>query len=382
MDRFFEFEKAKLFDTWKRLRNNKYSNKNIEYFHNFFRDFYNKIKSEDIKLLTIDQKTLLKFAISYFQTRVNCLSNNTATNAPYEIVESIKLAAKEWVDDIDKYIILTNYGDYSFFYDLNEDIILSYIENDYSLKFEYKTILLSIPQQYYRDYLNNVVLYHEIGHFIDTVNGVSDIAVRRLLNDFINNINHNEIYDYFPFLRGISGVDIIKSKKLLQIIHSHFMEYFADIFASRYVGENIEKYLKYLTYPKSETEDYSPTHPSNKLRFKMIDDFIQKRSNYVIDILQSILEKKGLPKLCKISSTIKADDLYRLLPVELTTDQDVHALYSLAWEVWDGDRNRFKKENNMSFDLQPTQLYTIINNLVEKSISNYLIKTKWQDVSK
>ena len=99
-------------------------------------------------------------------------------------------------------------------------------------------------------------------------------------------------------------------------------------------------------------------------------------------MIQYILGKKGLPNLCKISSSINASDLYRLLPVKLSTDHDIHALYSLAWDVWDGDRSRFKSENNMSFDLQPTQLYTILNNLVEKSISNYLIKIKWQNVSK
>ena len=50
MDRFFEFEKAKLFDTWKRARNNKYSNPKFEAFHNFFNAFYEKIKNKNISL--------------------------------------------------------------------------------------------------------------------------------------------------------------------------------------------------------------------------------------------------------------------------------------------------------------------------------------------
>ena len=376
MDRFFEFEKAKLFDTWKRARNNKYSNPKFDEFHNYFKKFYDKIKNEDVASLAKSQKICLRNAMQYFQERVNCLSNNTATNAPYEVVESIKLAAKTWVPNIDDYIILTRYGDYSFYADQRmEEEVLTYIANDYDIPFDKKTVLLSIPQHYYRDYLNNVVLYHEIGHFVDTVNSITDIAFNITINNISKNINYNDILQVFPFF---SRTDIPHK----YFLYHHFKEYFADIFAVSFIGQSIEKYLKYLAYPKSETEDDSPTHPSNKLRFKMTNDFIQGRSNYVIDILQSILEKKGLPKLCKISSTIKADDLYRLLPVELTTDQDVHALYSLAWEVWDGDRNRFKKENNMYFDLQSTQLYTIINNLVEKSISNYLIKTKWQNVSK
>ena len=376
MDRFFEFEKAKLFDTWKRARNNKYSNPKFEEFHNFFKAFYDKIKNEDIASLTETQKIYLKQAMLYFQERVNCLSNNTATNAPYEVVESIKLAAKKWVPDIDDYIILTRYGDYSFYVDQKmEEEVLTYIENDYNIPFHKKTVLLSIPQHYYRDYLNNVVLYHEIGHFVDTINSITDIAVNVTINHIFNKRNSDEILQAFPFLSNNN----IPHRYFLDY---HFKEYFADIFAASFIGRNIDKYLKYLSYPKTETEDYSPTHPSNKLRFKMMDEFLQGKNNYVIDMIQYILGKKGLPNLCKISSTINANDLYRLLPVELSTDHDIHALYSLAWNVWDGDRSRFKSENNMSFDLQPTQLYTILNNLVEKSISNYLIKTKWENVSK
>lgn len=109
MDRFFEFEKAKLFDTWKRSRNNRFSNKKIEEFHNCFKQFYDKIKHEDVTTLSEDKKKCLKNTIDYFQLRVNCLSNNTGTNAPYEVIESIKCAARDWVADIDDYIILTTF---------------------------------------------------------------------------------------------------------------------------------------------------------------------------------------------------------------------------------------------------------------------------------
>lgn len=381
MDRFFEFEKAKLFDTWKRARNNKYSNPKFEEFHNFFKAFYEKIKNEDVASLTETQKICLKKAMSYFQERVNCLSNNTATNAPYEVVESIKLAAKTWVPNIDDYIILTRYGDYSFSYHPEEDAILTYIENDYSIHFDYKTVLLAIPQHYYRDYLNNVVLYHEIGHFVDRVNGISNVLLNILIQDL--NRRSNDIIEYFPYLNSDSFDAYGNPKNGIEnIIESHFEEYFADLFAARYVGKNIERYLKYVCFPNSNNTNFYDSHPSNERRFAMIDDFLSNKSNYVIDSIQNTLNKKGLSNLEKISSSITSDDLYNLLPIELTTDHDIHDLYSLAWEVWDGDRSRFRRENNMSFDLQPTQLYTILNNLVEKSISNYLIKTKWENVSK
>lgn len=386
MDRFFEFEKAKLFDTWKRSRNNKYSNPKLQEFHNFFRDFYEKIKNEDVSTLSVDKKTYLKAAIEYFQTRVNCLSNNTATNAPYEVIESIKCAAKDWVLDIDKYIILTRYGDYCFFHDNTEEAVLLYIENDYGKKFDHKTVLLSIPQHYYRDYMNNVVLYHEIGHFVDTVNGISDIAVRLMMDKFRRDEELVEMCDLFPCLTGMkyntigdmSGNIINKSDEFL--LKRHWMEYFADIFASSYIGKNITRYLSYVCYPDCSCSDYSVTHPSNEKRFKVVDDFIDNKSNYVIKIIQEILNGRFGKQLTNYSNTITPDDLYKLLPIELVSDNDIHRLYATAWDVWYGDRSKFKTNNNLSHDLQPTQIYSILNNLVEKSISNYLVTKKWNNV--
>ena len=54
----------------------------------------------------------------------------------------------------------------------------------------------------------------------------------------------------------------------------------------------------------------------------------------------------------------------------------------MAWDIWYGDRSEFKKQNNLVEDLNPSQLYSILNNLVEKSISNYLIQKKWNNVPK
>ena len=235
--------------------------------------------------------------------------------------------------------------------------------------------------------MNNVILYHEIGHFVDSVNNISFAACYKTIDDIQNRLNLDKVYQEFPFIRGISidniiNISSLQLKEIGWYLYRHWAEYFADIFAASFIGKNIERYLRYSEFPNSGSDVFSQTHPSNKQRYKIIDAFLGSKNNYVVDTIQDILVRKSLPKIHKISSTINTDDLYHLLPVELNTDQDVHALYSLAWEVWDGDRSRFKKENNMSFDLQPTQLYTILNNLVEKSISNYLIKTKWQNVSK
>lgn len=388
MDRFFEFEKAKLFDTWKRSRNNRFSNKKIEEFHNCFKQFYDKIKHEDVTTLSEDKKKCLKNTIDYFQLRVNCLSNNTGTNAPYEVIESIKCAAKDWVADIDDYIILTKFGDYSFFYDEDEEDIRMFLKNDYNIVLKHKTVLLSIPQHYYRDYLNNVVLYHEIGHFVDVVNGISIYSLNNMKNKFSRSEDIPNMQTFFPFLNGLTFNQVIDAngnfldKSIEKALYHHWMEFFADMFACSYIGKNITKYLEYVYYPDCRSSNYSITHPSNDLRFKLAEDFLSSNRNYILDIIQNELRGKFGKVMNDFTNDLDSSDLYRLLPIEINSDNEIHKLYAIAWDVWYSDRDLFKTANNLSYTLEPTQIYTIINNLIEKSISNYLIQKKWNNVPK
>lgn len=393
MDNFLQFELVKLFDTWKKSRNNKYSNTDIQVYHDYFREFYKKLRdlAPNIDSLDLTQKQFLRFSIEYFQNRINCLSNNTSTNAPYELTETLKAVASEWIPDIDKYIILTHFGDYSFSVFPKEDILFKTIESDYGIADTQKrTILLSIPHRYYRDYLNNVVLFHEIGHFVDNTLSISE----RLLNfELLNNYQQNgfigDVTSHFRFLQTKEPTDIVDFKTSNVIdeetyskMLSYWKEYFADIFAASYVGNTLYRYLDYHTFPVKNSDIDCPFHPSNKLRAFVTDSFLSNRSNYVVDTIQNALRAICGKQLPVFNNTIDASDIYKLLPLELKTDKDLYSLFATAWDIWYGDRNEFTRQNNLAEDLNPSQLYSILNNLIEKSISNYLIQKKWNNVPK
>lgn len=393
MDNFIQFELVKLFDTWKKSRNNKYSNTDIQVYHDYFREFYKKLRglAPNIDSLDLTQKQFLRFYIEYFQNRINCLSNNTSTNAPYELTETLKAVASEWMPDIDKYIILTHFGDYSFSVFPKEDILFKTIESDYGIvDTQKRTILLSIPHRYYRDYLNNVVLFHEIGHFVDNTLSISE----RLLDfELLNNYQHNgfngDVTDHFRFLQTKNPADIVdfKTSKVIDgetysKMLSYWKEYFADIFAASYVGNTLYRYLDYHTFPIQDCDKDQDCHPSNKLRARVTNDFLSENRNYIVDTIQNVLNaicKKTLPKFNNI---LNSEDLYKLLPLELQTDRELYSLFATAWDIWYGDRSEFTRQNNLIEDLNPSQLYSILNNLIEKSISNYLIQKKWNDVPK
>lgn len=393
MDNFIQFELVKLFDTWKKSRNNKYSDADIQIYHDYFRDFYRKLRylAPNIKSLEPEKKEFLKLCIKYFQDRINCLSNNTSANAPYELVETLKNVASEWISDIDKYVILTHFGNYSFSINSYEDKLFKTIESDFGIPdINKRTILLSIPHQYYRDYMNNVILFHEIGHFVDNT---LVISLRLLINEFITNYQHNgfskDVIEHFRFLENTNPNEIYDSVKDKIIdrdtfykMLSYWSEYFADLFAASYAGNTLYKYLDYHTYPTQNDDTDHESHPSNKLRAYVTNNFLIGNNNYIVDTIQDVLNRICNRKLPNFNNTLNASDLYKLLPLELKTDRDLYSLFSTAWDIWYGDRSEFTRQNNLIEDLNPSQLYSILNNLIEKSISNYLIKKKWNNVPK
>lgn len=393
MDNFIQFELVKLFDTWKKSRNNKYSDANIQSYHDYFKEFYNKLRSLAPNVHTLDdtRKEFIKFCVEYFQDRINCLSNNTSTNAPYELVATLTNVAAEWIPNINKYVILTHFGDYSFSKYMYEDTLFKTIESDYGVPdINKRTILLSIPHRYYRDYMNNVVLFHEIGHFVDNALSISErLLEKEWLNNYLRHGFCEDVIGHFRFLNTKNPTDIVDPKTLTIIdkeiyskMLSYWKEYFADLFAASYVGNTLYKYLDYHTYPIQNDDSDHEYHPSNKLRANVTDKFLSGNSDYIVDTIQTALNaicKKTLPIF---QNTLDASDIYQLLPLELKTDRDLYSIFATAWDIWYGDRNEFTKQNHLVESLNPSQLYSILNNLIEKSISNYLIQKKWNDVPK
>ena len=72
-----------------------------------------------------------------------------------------------------------------------------------------------------------------------------------------------------------------------------------------------------------------------------------------------------------------ADDLYNFLPLIIQNERQLHGLIPLAWDVWQGDWTPFQENMNMGELPKPDRIYTVLNNLIEKSIGNYIVVKKW-----
>ena len=115
----------------------------------------------------------------------------------------------------------------------------------------------------------------------------------------------------------------------------------------------------------------SETHPSTTDRLKVVEDFLSGRENIIIDDFQKVLNSV-LNKQFEIRFEIpKQEDFFNYIPPIIENDKQLHGLFVAGWDIWIHHRDRFEEKNQFN-------IYLYLNNLIEKSISNYMIKQSWK----
>ena len=262
-----------------------------------------------------------------------------------------------------------------------EDFRLFYVSLKAKLSVEFKYILLrvSMPRQLARDYLTNVCLFHELGHFVDTKYRLSKKLVVDLFNNWIGGKRGEIDFWFMPMLppfviSSAAGASITYSLEGYTLYF--LMEYFADLFGAQYVGEN---YLNYLEYSCDDINADDPQHPSYRKRKSMYEDYCKgPDANIVLKIIFEktlALTKHGLTKRYV---DLDNKSMLGLVPTTLRSTDEMLSIFKMGWDVYMMGAKEFEKANNLVHPLGSDQVYTIVNNLIEKSISNYLIITEWE----
>lgn len=342
-------------EAFSKSRSNIYSDKKKE---DHFLELYNlfeAIKKTDYR--AFDKKNLINHfeILNYIFTGLEYLDNSTLNIIPYEIISCLEYALDDWVDK-DKFIIVTSLSnknlDFYFksnFSDEFFNLLNSYITTLYSLKITHRLIRISLPKVLSRDYLSCVVLYHELGHFVDLE---LNLSIKLFLNKFrvYQPRNNHE-----------------------QMFLSHKMEYFADLFAAQYINDASSLFLNHIS---SETPD-SISHPATLKRLNVVNNFLNGVNCPELNEFNSVLSATG-SKILKIRYSIIDKDksnFLKLVPQVISDESQLHYIFKLGWDFWENS------ESNFLSTFQPRQKYHIINNLIEKSISNYTITKKWQTIS-
>lgn len=272
---------------------------------------------------------------------------------PYEILSCLEIALHDWIIQ-DNFIIVTSLSNRSadfyfegesseFFQNLN-DIILK----KYNLTITNRLIKIVLPKVLSRDYLAIVVLYHELGHFIDTELHISEKIIKNKYG-YKSSYTEQEVEEY-----------------------NHFMEYFADLFAAQYINNASNLYLNYIAFNNPDCH----THPSTIKRIEMVNSFLS--GVYVQEIIEinAALLGSGCEEFIirHKEIDINKSDFLNLIPQKIKNNQELHYIFKLGWDFWNTSDSNFLRK----FKLR--QKYHVINNLIEKSISNYTVKQKWEEI--
>lgn len=345
-------------------RNNSYSDLDKRDYQIKLNSLFSKIKNSIIDnpdISVFEKQEHLRFIC----TSLEFLKDSTLNSMPFEVVGCLNLAMNEWIDN--EFIIVTSLNNNinAFSYDPTlalEDLLYQSIEAQYSENFEKKLVQINLPLILSRDYFSSVVLYHELGHFVDLQYAISRKIMLNLFS--LEKMEWVKYYEYLPF-----------NQFNTRSIESHLAEYFCDIFASQYINSTSNYYLQYLT---KNSDVHSIDHPSTTNRVKVVNDFLFGNYNPIVELIKNFTKNICSRDLKIRFEEINSDDFYNLLPLEISSPEQLHGVFSYAWKIWMDGPKTFKEKAKINSVLSEDRIYKNLNNLIEKSIGNYFIEQSWR----
>ena len=359
--------KTQMIQAWNVADFDQYRNILGDVFHDKIKQFYAVLESTDIDALKEDEHSEFMEYFELIKDWVTLLHYHKADSYPEELVYSLNLVMREWLDNYSDFVVLISDNPYSVTHPLSSiDAIYQNIELRYCIHFNEKIVKITMPIEHCSDYLVNVSLYHEIGHYIDNQRGLrwwmfnSLLAPSNNTPAFIAEIQH-----FFPFYNH--PLDEHLKTKFLR----HSNEYIADLFSAQYTGEDALVYLKYLRSHNPDIE--GEEHPRPALRYEMIDAFL-KADNVFIALLRALV-----PKLYK-NRSIALDKKYDLNIVDkvgtlsaiaVGSEHEMHSLYSAGWKLYKMDNATREANYPATKGLSRHDLYLKLNEVIGSSIGEY-----------
>lgn len=328
-----------------------YSDERKISFHREIDSLLQKVKERDFNKFDHNDIVVHGRLFSILFTWLDFLNNSTLNNIPFEVVRCLEAVLEEWLseENYKKFVIVTSLESHLsgfFYYDLDlGGSLTSYLKDKYSYEIDNTLVPINLPKYLIHDYFANVTLYHEIGHFIDAH---YKITARIIDSDY-----------------AFSAM----SADQIEVLKNHLSEHFADLFAVQYMGDKYGMYLNHLAY--NEPDCY--THPATQKRIAWINAFLEGKKHFVIEkLVEATKNLTGKELIANRFKVIPTNDFDSLIPADIDEPKQLHYLFIQAWNTWSSDG--YIKKNFATKDS-----YRIINNLVEKSISNFIVKEKWNN---
>lgn len=368
---------------WSTAKYNNYSDKRKQQYHENLERIIAGLAKEDFTSLDDTQIQERYWIIFFVFKSLEVLNHSTTSTIPFELVYVLELALKEWSPGED-FIIVTSLingmNDFSFdgslvFY----DFLYKSIEILFDVKFSNRLVQINLPQSTSRDYLANVVLYHELGHFVEKkfeITRVLYIELLRTLQTSTNVDQKNNILRFFPYLTDKSLVAWFEANyDAYNQLAMHISEYFCDLFASQYIKDCSNFYLEYISLNQA---NHTQTHPSTVNRIIFINEYLDGKGGFLLEEYKRVTKSITKKEIQFRGKDFSTSNFESLIPVEIKEPKELHGLFIYGWKVWLAEWENISQKSDIKFKLSNSNVYSIINNLVEKSIGNFIIKEEWK----
>lgn len=208
-------------------------------------------------------------------------------------------------------------------------------------------VFIHVPDNYKDHILANVVLFHEVGHYVDYANAITEFVFEEILPLLKQNRVSRFKREWFP---RADGVDFNTDTSKIPLVKRYIEEYVADIFGAQYAHEHILCYLSFIR-ARHSGED-TETHPSLHCRRSMVEAFANycKTNRTTNPLLAAIIKYFPMPLSQSVCSYEEAD----LTDAALTfaDTNKMLEIFPLAWDVVirESKRARIVKYNVANYE--------------------------------
>ena len=230
-------------------------------------------------------------------------------------------------------------------------------------------VFIKVPELFKNHILTNIPLFHEIGHYIDRDNSISERVLSEILPFLQSRSNLRLKREFFP---DYEGVDLNTVPDINIVLLSHIEEYIADVFGAQYSREYILCYASFLEAknPNRSSKD----HPSLNCRKRFVDSFLNFSQNGNISnrLLDVIL--KYIPSLRVHSSPFGEADLLDPDLKFADNDQMLSSL-SMPWRyiLREAIRNGIKREGVASYHkILALQIFNSFDSNIRKAVNEFM----------
>lgn len=290
------------------------------------------------------------------------LAGSTTKEAPYEMEYCLQKALAPWVRrDTIITTALTNHHDFHFApadpWSFVKRFLPGYATNGY----DPLLVQLGLPRLYRHKPIYCIALYHELGHFVDELYGITELSL--VLEPDLLATGH---------VPAFAALSVAQRER---VERQHRKEYFSDLFGAAYAGRAIVETLETIALAASA----SATHPATADRVRSVDEFLAGRATPLATIYEQSLARQGCPalkpffRLPDIRATF--DDLR---PYQIQNEPELHGTVGAGWAYLTDclDQRRAPWIDASKTD---AEIERVVNDLTEKTLRNASIRERWSN---